>query len=356
MTKHDKRKKAFPVEKERRKRHEKRKREIPVIRDRRSQTCALTPEMVSKNRLLGMLCSAMGDELEKILIDPDVIDVILNPDGALWVEKLGAGRSKSNITVKPESAEQIIRLLASDIGEEITPSNPFLSTEIPNCGCRFEGVLPPIVNSPTFAIRKRALLVFTLEDYATENIISSHLKEQITEAILDRKNIVVVGGTGSGKTTLSNAIIDVISKTDSRLIILEDTRELQSTAENVTFMRSAEGVADLTRLLKSCMRQSPDRIIVGEVRGGEALALIKAWNTGHPGGLCTIHANDCLGGLYRIEQLIEEVAPKASRLLISQAVNMLVYIERFENSRLVTEAVIVKGLDKRGNYVVKSIL
>src|SRR5262249_30355730 len=153
-----------------------------------------------------------------------------------------------------------------------------------------------------------ATRIFTLADYADAGTITSRQRDLIREAALNRKNILVVGGTGSGKTTLVNAIIHLISQEmpGERLLILEDTAEIQCSAPNHVFKRTTD-VIDLRRLLRSTMRYRPDRIFVGEVRGGECLDLLKAWNTGHPGGVATVHANGARGGLTRLENLVAEV-------------------------------------------------
>jgi type IV secretion system protein VirB11 len=175
-----------------------------------------------------------------------------------------------------------------------------------------------VVKAPTFTIRRKASAVFTLEDYERQGIMTAGQRMRIERAVAERENILVGGGTGSGKTTLTNAIIDqmVNASPRHRLVIIEDTAEIQCTAENAVLLRATDTV-DMQRLLKATMRLRPDRIIVGEVRG-DALALLKAWNTGHPGGACTVHANHARSGLTRLEQLIAEVSQTPMHALISE--------------------------------------
>lgn len=210
--------------------------------------------------------------------------------------------------MSPSDGERIIRLVAHHVGAEVHPGAPRVSAELPETGERFEGLLPPVVSAPAFAIRKPAVAVFTLDDYVAAGIMAAHQAETLRQAVADRRNILVAGGTSTGKTTLTNALLAEVSKTSDRVVLIEDTRELQCAAPNLVAMRTKDGVASLSDLVRSSLRLRPDRIPIGEVRGAEALDLLKAWGTGHPGGVGTIHAGTGIGALRRMEQLIQEAA------------------------------------------------
>ena len=279
------------------------------------------------------------------LHDPDVIEIMVNPDQTLWIEKLGQDMALCG-TLPPAQSRLIISLVASALETTVTVDRPIVEGELPLDGSRFEGLMPPIVSGPSFTIRKRASRVFTLSDYVDSGILLPAASDLLSQAIETRRNILVVGGTGSGKTTFVNAIIDGISRycpTD-RLIIIEDTAELQSASENTVFMRSSDGVP-IQRLVKVSMRYRPTRILVGEVRDGSALDLLKAWNTGHPGGVATVHAGSAAAGLLRLEQLIAEATPVPMPALIAEAVDVICFIERAPGGRRVSDIVRVKGFD-----------
>ena len=301
-----------------------------------------------------MLATALGPAISEHLLDPGVSEIMLNADHRLWVDVLGAGRHDTGITIPPADAQRIIGIVASNSGFDCNEKKPILSAEMPDSGFRFQGMLPPLVQSPVFTIRKNAQFIYNLDDYVQQGILTVQQSTALRKAVRKKRNVLVVGGTGSGKTTLVNAILDDIAKTQDRIVIIEDTIELQCSAEDVVTLRARDGIATMTDLLKATMRLRPDRIVVGEVRGGEALALLKAWNTGHPGGAATIHANNALAGLIRLEQLIQEVAVTVNRELIAEAVNVIVYIERTAKGRIVKEICRVKGY-VGGRYVTEPI-
>jgi P-type conjugative transfer ATPase TrbB len=303
----------------------------------------------SHQRLLQMLGTALGTHITSLLDDPAVVELMLNPDGRLWVDRLGQGRDDTGYKILPANAQRVIELVASSTGSICSADMPMVSAELPGSGSRFQGILPPVTSTPVFTIRKKALMVFTLDEYVSKAIMTALQKEKIIEAVHAKKNILIVGGTGSGKTTLANAVLNEIAKTKDRCIIIEDTLELQCTAPDRVFMRSRDHVP-MNDLLKATMRLRPDRIIVGEVRGPEALTLLKAWNTGHPGGVATVHANSAQGGLTRLEQLIQEAIPTTQKALIAEAVNIIVFIERHKHSRRVKEIVEVTGF-KNNEYM-----
>jgi P-type conjugative transfer ATPase TrbB len=296
----------------------------------------------SLKRQLGLFCPLLGA--------PDLIELMLNADGTVWAEHLDRGMEQVG-TMQAASAESFIGTVASTLRGTITRENPVLECELPTYppfeGSRFEALVPPVVSAPVFTIRRKASAVFTLEEYERHGIMSAHQRCAIEDAVRQRHNILLVGGTSSGKTTLTNAVIaEIVRATPQhRLVIIEDTCELQCAAENSVALRATDTV-DMQRLLRATMRLRPDRIIVGEVRGSEALSLLKAWNTGHPGGVCTVHANNARAGLRRLEQLIAEVSRAPMRTLIAEAVNLIVSIVRTDQipGRQIDEVVVVKGV------------
>jgi type IV secretion system protein VirB11 len=276
--------------------------------------------------------------------DDTVVEIMLNPDGRLWVDRLSSGRSFTGEYISAEDAERIIRIVSSKTDTVCNAENPLLAAELPGSGERFQGILPPVVASPVFTIRKRALMIYTLADYVAQGIMTQSMADYLGEAVRGKKNILIVGGTGSGKTTLANAILAEIADCAERLVIIEDTVELQSKAEDAVRLRTSDAT-DITACIKATMRLRPDRIIVGEVRGSEALGLLKAWNTGHPGGLSTLHANGPKEGLIRLEQLIQEAISFVPRSLIASAVDVVVYIRRKGTGRIVESVAVLQGLE-----------
>lgn len=297
-----------------------------------------------------MLRTALGPAIAAWLEDPATIEVMLNPDGRLWVDRLGAGIADTGETMTAADGERIVRLVAHHVGVEVHARSPRVSAELPDSGERFEGLLPPVVTAPAFAIRKPAVAVFTLEDYAEVGIMSRLQAAVLRKAVADRRNILVAGGTGTGKTTLVNALLAEVAKTTDRVVLIEDTRELQCAAPNLVAMRTMDGVASLSDLVRSSLRLRPDRIPIGEVRGAEALDLLKAWGTGHPGGVGTIHAGSAIGALRRIEQLIQEAVVTVPRALIGETIDLIAVLVRDGHGRRLAEMARVEGLGPDADY------
>lgn len=308
----------------------------------------------SRRRLVNNLKSSLGDAIVSALDDPTVVEVMLNPNGNLFIERIGRGIELAG-RMSPTDAEIVIGKVAHALKTEVTPERPIISGELPPEGHRFEGILPPAAPAPVFNIRKRASMLIRLDKYVADAIMTEHQVQVIREAIANRLNIVVSGGTGTGKTTLTNAILaELVEVTpDHRLVILEDTAEIQCSAENHVSLHTTDAV-DMGRLLKSTMRLRPDRIIVGEVRDGAALTLLKAWNTGHPGGVTTVHSNSALAALTRLEQLVAEVSTQPMPEVIGEAVDLIVSIERAPQGRVVREILKVDGF-RDGAYQVAPI-
>jgi P-type conjugative transfer ATPase TrbB len=313
-------------------------------------------ETLSAERRRAMLRTAMGPTIAAALADPVVIEIMVNPDGALRLDRLGEGRTDTGTRYDPAQVERIIRLVASHARTEVHAASPIVSAELPShgdgAGERFEGVLPPVSLAPCFSIRKPASKIYTLLDYVSDGIMPAETARLLSSAVVDRKNILVAGGTSSGKTTLANALLAEMAHLDERVILIEDTRELQCAASDVVALRTRPGVVAMSDLVRSTLRLRPDRIIVGEVRGAEALDMLKAWNTGHPGGIATVHANSAISALYRLEQLVQESVVTVPRRLIAEAIDMIVFIAGRGLARRVETIARVAGVDTDGNYAV----
>ncbi len=288
-------------------------------------------------RLISKLQNALGDHLCVALDDPSVVEIMLNPDGKLFIERLCHGIATAG-ELSRSAAETVIGTVAHVLNSEVDDERPIVSGELPIGGHRFEGLLPPVVSGPSFTIRRRASRLIPLDEFVASKVMTVPQVEVIRSAVAAKLNIVISGGTGSGKTTLANAVVAeiVTQAAEDRLIILEDTAEIQCAAENAVCLHTSDAV-DMSRLLKSTMRLRPDRIIVGEVRDGAALTLLKAWNTGHPGGIATIHSNTARSALQRFEQLTAEVSQQPMQAVIGDAVDLIISIERTPKGRRVLE-------------------
>lgn len=313
-------------------------------------------ETLSADRRRAMLRSAMGPTIAAALADPAVIEIMVNPDGALRLDRLGEGRTDTGTRYDPAQVERIIRLVASHARTEVHAASPIVSAELPphgeGAGERFEGILPPVCLAPCFSIRKPAAKICTLLDYVKDGIMPADTARLLSLAVVERRNILVAGGTSSGKTTLANALLAEMAHLDERVILIEDTRELQCAASDVVALRTRAGIVGMADLVRSTLRLRPDRIIVGEVRGAEALDMLKAWNTGHPGGIATVHANSAVSALYRLEQLVQETVVTVPRRLIAEAIDMIVFIAGRGLARRVETIARVAGVDPDGGYAV----
>ncbi|MBY2924428.1 P-type conjugative transfer ATPase TrbB [Rhizobium leguminosarum] len=310
-------------------------------------------QLRSHPRLVRKLQEALGDQLCVALDDATVVEIMLNPDGKLFIERLGHGVAPAG-EMSSAAAEMVIGTVAHALQSEVDTEQPIISGELPIGGHRFEGLLPPVVAKPAFTIRRRASRLIPLEDYVRTGVMTEYQAATIRSAISARLNIIISGGTGSGKTTLANAVIDEIVKSapEDRLVILEDTAEIQCAADNAVLLHTSD-LIDMARLLKSTMRLRPDRIVVGEVRDGAALTLLKAWNTGHPGGVATIHSNTAMSALRRLEQLTAEASQQPMHEVIGEAVDLVISIERTPRGRLVRDIIQVERFIN-GQYEIES--
>jgi len=326
-----------------------------------SKTAQTTNHTPTQERLIEKLKRELGPLCLTALENPDVIEIMHNSDGTLWVEELGKPIQHVG-SMEESKVKALLGTIASYLETTITIENPIIECELPIDGSRFEGLIPPIVSRATFTIRKKASQIFTLEEYCQKKILSNENYKLIKQSIYNpnnieqpKKNILIVGSTGSGKTTLANAIIDGIVKQtpEDRVVIIEDTAEIQCAAKNNVILRTSKEITMLS-LLRATMRLRPDRILVGEVRGAEALDLLKSWNTGHSGGVATIHANSARAGLTRLEQLIAEATQAPMQTLISEAINIIIFISKTPKGRVVKEVIEVTGYDKsKEEYIIK---
>ncbi len=305
-------------------------------------------------RLLEGLRHACGPLIMGVLEDPEVIEVMLNPDGSLWIEKYGQDHDCIGETPVAQG-QLILSQVASGLNLTVNEKSPIVEGEFPLDGSRFEGTFPPIVGpGPSLSLRKKASRVFTLAEYAAAGSITLKSVNIIEDAVLRRLNIVVVGGTSSGKTTFVNAVIDAIFRLTPthRLLILEDTAELQSKSPNTVFLRtSVLAEVDMRKLAKVSMRYAPKRILIGEVRDAAALEMLKLWNTGHPGGVSTFHADSAEEALPRLEELVEEAGLGPKQKLIGRAVDLAVYMEKTpDNQRRISSIVRVNKFNHKEDF------
>ena len=308
-------------------------------------------------RQIEALRLAMSLTIRNALTDPLVVEVMVNSDGKIWLDRIGEGRIDTGERLTPDQAETVIRVIANHIREVATAANPMISGVLPETGERFQGMLPPLVKAPSFAIRKRPEIIYTLNDYVERGIMTHGQADALRQAVAQRANILIAGGTGSGKTTLANAIlIDPAFKSD-RVVLIEDTPELQCSADDRLELLTKRTVPPVTiqDLVKATLRLRPDRIIIGEVRDGAALDMLEAWNTGHPGGLCTLHANSATDALNRIEDLVGRVTVRIPIRAIVSAINVIVYIRRTAEGRRVEEIVRVTG-HENGSYLRETVI
>ena len=307
-------------------------------------------------RRLRVLETCLGRSIMQYMHDDNVTEVMVNPDGRLWLDTFDKGVVPTDVVMEPEDTKRIIYMVASISGQVIDLKvDPSLQANIPASrlfsNCRFQAELPPIVNAPSFNIRKHSKIVITLDDYVRQGAMTEMQQQVILDAIHGKKNIIAAGGTGSGKTTLLNAILAEISTLGDRIVTIEDTKELKCTAENYVALSTTDTV-DMDNLLRKTLRLSPNRIVVGEVRGKEALTLVDAWSTGHRGGCSTVHSDSAYDTLFRLEDLVSRVSVSSQQAGIARAIDVIVYIERRAVSRTIAEVLSIDGWDReRHDYM-----
>lgn len=340
---------------------ERRRQKMPVVGDeRRRKPHSYTDS--GESTVLAVFKTALGEDILNLLTDDEVEELRVNPDGAVWEVRNGFDH-KTDFVLSPGKREGVISIVAHYAGVNINASNPSLAAELPGSGYRFHGVIPPQLMQPAFVIRKKPKKVFTLDEYVEHGIISTRQKNILAEAVVNRENILIVGGTSSGKTTLTNAILYEIAKTKDRVLTVEDTLELVCHSEDKVMMKTVDGARTMQQCIRDMLRMTPKRIIVGEVRGPEVIDMMAGWNTGHPGGVATIHANSASESLERIEDLYKQGNAIPSRRAIARTINIIVFMDKFveENAgkkiskRRIKEILRVTGIDERENYVFTAI-
>ena len=303
---------------------------------------------VVAERRLEALRHALGPVVLAALVDPAVVEIMANPDGRVVLDRVATGRADTGERLGPEARERAVRFIADYVGESVTREHPRLSGVLPGTGERFQGFLPPVTPAPAFAIRKRPAVIFTLADYVRDGILTERQAGVLRAVAAERRNLLISGGTGSGKTTLANAVLAEPAFADDRVFLIEDTPELQCSAWDVVpaLTRRSPNPVGVVDLVRDALRMRPDRIVVGEMReGAAALETLKAWNTGHPGGLSTIHANSAREALDRLEDLTAEVVAAAPRRSIGQAVDIVAHIRRTREGRRLEALLEVRGYD-----------
>ena len=315
-------------------------------------------ELTKEARYRGLMERYLGPDVLAAMADDDVTEVYVNAgDGRLRADTHSRGKVALDATVRGDQVEQFLGAVAAFRGDTLGAATPVVQAELPAetfGGARLQGFVAPLVPRACFVIRKPARRVLTLARYVP-SVMTLAQKSAIEDAVRDHENILVCGGTGSGKTTLCNAILLEMSEQfpRERVVVLEDTGELQCRADDHLQLRTSEDVS-LSDLVRSTLRCTPDRIVVGEVRDGAALHLLDAWATGHPGGCATVHATDARGALRRINRLAMRAGVPAQHELVAEAVGGVVVIQGGNRGRRVEELVRVSG-HRDGAYVLDPV-
>lgn len=317
----------------------------------------MTAHPIVVERKMEALRHALGPAILAALVEPAVVEILVNPDGRLVLDRTGEGRKDTGVRLESDARDRVVRLIADYVGELVTRETPRLSGVLPVTGERFQGFLPPVTTGPAFSIRKRPSMIWRLDDYVRDGVMIEHQAQVLQKAVEQRRNLLISGGTGSGKTTLANALLAEPSFVDDRVFLIEDTPELQCSAWDLvaTLTRRYPVVIGVADLVRDALRMRPDRIVIGEMReGAAALETLKAWNTGHPGGLSTIHSNSATETLLRIEDLIAELGSAVSKRIIAQSIDVVVHIRRTPQGRRIEEIASVSA-EADGTYRLTSL-
>jgi pilus assembly protein CpaF len=285
--------------------------------------------------------------LEHLLMDPDVSEVMVNGPEGVFVERRGLLAAAEGVRIEESNLRIAVRNIARLLGDDVSEEAPILDARLPD-GSRVAAVLPPCsLGGTTLAIRKFQPRLRTCAELVRAGMLTELLVEEIGSALAERRNVLISGGTGTGKTTLLNALVKLVPLSD-RIVTVEETAELAVSHPNVVRLearRAQPGSPAITirELLRATLRLRPDRIIVGEVRGGEAFDLLQALNTGHSGSLCTIHASSARQALDRMASCVSQsdatLPYQTVRRLITECVHVVVHLERRQGIRAVTEVV-----------------
>jgi P-type conjugative transfer ATPase TrbB len=290
----------------------------------------------------------LGPEVSTLLADPDVTELYVNPDGRVRVDTRSQGRHATELVLEANRIRAFLNTVASSLGTPLGDASPMLEAELPRGtfrGARLQGFVPPCVPEVTFVVRNPPARVYRLDELVETGVLRPEHRLALRQAVLERLNILVAGGTRSGKTTFANALLAEIAElcpTD-RLVILEDTIELQCVAADHLALRTCPGVS-LADLVRATLRASPTRIVVGEVRDHSALDLVDAWGTGHPGGCATLHATDPQGALFRLDRLAQRNGVPSQLPEIARTIDLVVITAGDNLGRRVTDLVRVRGL------------
>src|SRR5205809_1231267 len=291
-------------------------------------------------------------QIENLILDPDISEIMLNSPTEIFIEKQGVIEQVRGITLPADQLRVAVQNIARSLGDDISEEKPILDSRLPD-GSRIAAVLPPCsIQSITLTIRKFNARSFTIQDLIRIGTISNEMAAYLQASILDRKNILISGGTGTGKTTLLNILADFIPD-DDRLLVIEDTAEIHIRKPNLVRFeaRRQQGpkipAVTIRDLLKASLRHRPERTILGEIRGEEAFDLLQALNTGHSGSLSTIHANSARQALSRLASCVLqsgiELPYKAIKASIADSINLLVHVERRQGSRRIQEILSVES-------------
>jgi pilus assembly protein CpaF len=284
--------------------------------------------------------------IENLILDPEISEIMLNSPSEIFIEKQGVIEKVEGITIPTDQLRVAVQNIARSLGDDISEEKPILDSRLPD-GSRIAAVLPPCsIHGITLTIRKFNTRSFTIEDLIHIGTITEAMAKYLENAIINRKNILISGGTGTGKTTLLNILADFIPNED-RLVVIEDTAEIHIRKPNLVRFeaRRQQGpripAITIRDLLKASLRHRPERTILGEVRGEEAFDLLQALNTGHSGSLSTVHANSASQALSRLASCVLqsgiELPYKAIKASIADSINLLVHIERRQAKRFVSE-------------------